>query len=331
MAGLSSSRLIRVFSDEELIPAAWRAPGMTPYVFNPALTLFKGSRLMCYRVVIDGRRRFAICRLDAKLDVIPGSIVPLSDELGTPETWLADPRFVAVADRLFVHFNTGARRNEPNSIYLVEIDPDTLAGKSPARPLVLDTKRQLHEKNWMLFSQGEELFAVYWIAPHTVYRVIIDGAGPVRGYRRYHVDWDVGPYREKFGPPRGGTPPVKIDQTWFSFTHSVRPMSSARKALRKIFKRRIRANLRYEVGFYGFSSAPPFKPRLFSPFPILSSPPLKKTKKPRLSRVIGRCLYPSGAIFDENEWLISYGFQDQYCCISRVSHAKLLQHAIRVA
>lgn len=87
---------------------------------------------MAYSVVLpDMRRRIALCRLDATLQVVKHSHIPLSDVLIDCGNWHADPRFCVYGGRLLLHFNNGFGESGrgTNRIFLVEIDPDTLIPK----------------------------------------------------------------------------------------------------------------------------------------------------------------------------------------------------------
>ena len=72
----------QVFQNWELVPAAWATerPVEEFFVTNPAIQRVNGQLIMAYKVVTPhyGVERFAICRLDAALDVVPGSVTPLS-------------------------------------------------------------------------------------------------------------------------------------------------------------------------------------------------------------------------------------------------------------
>jgi hypothetical protein len=165
------------FSNADLIPTAWQGnePVESCHVFNPALTCYRGQWLLAYRVVLeDGRRRLAICRLNAQLEVMADSVVALSDAVVGADQWQADARFCPLGERLLLHFNSGAKR--PNQIYVVELDATTLLPLGPARPLVSAGSRQVVEKNWMLFEHEGALLAIYGIAPHVVMRLAVGGA-----------------------------------------------------------------------------------------------------------------------------------------------------------
>ena len=210
-----------ILDNAHLVPKTWAdGPLRNCYVFNPAIVLFRGRFILAYRVVTpDGVRRIAICELEAaSLQPKSETIVPLSDLIQNGGQWHADPRFCVFGDRLYLHYNDGSRAE--NQIYLLEIDPGSLAPRGPARPLALEGPHQPIEKNWLLFEHGGDLLAVYRITPHTILHVELDGNGPVRCQRMVETPWNAAPYAERHGEPRGGTPPVAVDGVYYAFFHS---------------------------------------------------------------------------------------------------------------
>ena len=312
---------MRVFESSSLLPAAWAAYGVENcYIFNPALICFGGEHLMAYRVVTpDGRRRLAICRLAPDLSVVPHSAVPLSDSIYSGGTWHADPRFCIVQDRLFLHYNNGAQQAE-SAIYLVEIDPRSLLAVGQARRLVLAGPKRRVEKNWMLFAHGDRLWAVYSIAPHVVLELDLAAEGSAEGgvpcQPVYRTDWDVAGYAGCYGELRGGAPPLLIGDMYVSVFHSLFHVRRIRKLLYRILRKPSRKTLRYVAGAYAFAAAPPFEPIWLHPVPVLTPPPLPRRPGPQLDTRIERSAYPCGSIFKGEEWIVSFGSQEEYCCLA---------------
>jgi hypothetical protein len=331
-----------VIAPQDLIPAEWlrMQPSKKFHVYNPAITRFRGRLLMAYRVDSGRRetahRRIGLCELDESLQVISGSVLPLSDTIqgGGPRHY--DPRFLVYDDRLFVHYNNNFM-TRPNQIFLVELNPDTLAARSAARLFYLDSPRQEIEKNWMLFEHDGDLFAVYQIAPHTILRVNLGGTGPIICEKIYESTWDVSIYAEHYGWPRGGTPPVRQGDTFVSFFHSRQQISRLRWILRywpvgpdktlprymAAIERRLRrplARVRYYAGAYAFAAEPPFRPLWLRPEPVLDP----ATEGPYRHRLRANpwadgIVYPCGATPSEDgRWLVSYGVHDERCCLYRI-------------
>lgn len=319
-----------------LIPAEWsdEAPGHVA-VFNPALVRFRERLLMAYRVVgADRRRRIAICALDQHTQPIAETIVPLSDFICDAGDWHADPRFLVAHDRLFVHFNDNTRQR-PNNIYILELDPDTLHPLTAARPLTLLGPRQEIEKNWMLFEHEGDFYAIYSIAPHQVLRVDLRGRGPVHCTPCYTQNWDIGVYSRRYGEPRGGAPPVRDGDVYYSVFHS----SEARRISARLYTRIKRlpprtasamirllrmSRLRYIAGVYAFAAAPPFEPLGLSMTPLIKPPqaPAQAWRSPLYPGVVD-VVYPCGAVLDTQQWTISYGLFNWECGLACFSHAAL--------
>lgn len=176
----SRGRSALSFDSLSLVPSTWlqEKPDQEFHVYNPGIARVGQSLLMAYRVD-SGRyphfkRRIGICLLDAQLRLIPESVQPFSDTVQEGGERFYDPRFVQMGERLFIHYNNSTF-TQPNHLYLVEVDLDTLCARGPARRLALEGPRQEIEKNWMFFSpDGEALWAVYWIQPHKILRVELE-------------------------------------------------------------------------------------------------------------------------------------------------------------
>jgi hypothetical protein len=321
-----------VYQNEELLPSSWRntVRSEDAYVFNPSIARYRDSLLLVYRVVLpDLRRRLAVCRLDASLHVMPGSVVPLSDHLEGVGDWHADPRFCVYGDRLLVHFNSGMPTHGANDISVVELDPDGLHPRGPARRLALARRRTI-EKNWMLFEHEANLYAVYGIAPHIVLRLNLGSpgrTGPVDCSRVYEVTWDASAYARRYGELRGGTPPVRHGNRYYTFFHSTYPIQRLWRTLsRRVFGHPV-ARRTYVGGFYGFTAAPPFTPMIYTPVPVIRPPSLAWRHRERLDPGVARFVYPGGAILRDGSWIVASGVQHEYCCLDSFAHDELMASA----
>ncbi|MBK8050878.1 MAG: hypothetical protein IPK16_29525 [Anaerolineales bacterium] len=218
---MCAATLRRTFTNRELTPAAWaseRSPA-DYYITNPAIQRYDEGWVMAYKVVTAHyhAERFAICRLDENLDIVPGTVVPLSDTIPNITPQVGDPRLLVFGGQLWVlycHFRL------PSLLYLAPLDADTLAATGPGRPLLLDD-RQWQEKNWMLFAHEGELWAVYTIAPHVILHLDLRAPDVIRCRRAYMTTWDVSSYARRFGALRGGTSPVRVGDAYYAFFHSV--------------------------------------------------------------------------------------------------------------
>ena len=342
-----------IFPAEVLLPPQWLCtqPSDRFAAYNPAIVRFDGRLLMAYRVDSSRRgamrRRIGLCQLDEPWQIIPGSVSPLSDTIHNGGDLHYDPRFLVYRDRLFIHYNNNFQ-TRPNRIFLVELDPDTLATKAPARPLALDGPRRDIEKNWMLFEHEGELLAVYTIAPHVILRAELTGTGPVVCHPVYQTDWAVSAYTALWGEPCGGAPPVRHDEVYVSFFHSRYPVSRVRWVLRywpvppgaklprylAAIERRLRRpfnQVRYVGGVYAFEAAPPFRPVWLLPEPVLRP----ENEQPRQQRrranpSASGIVYPCGAVqWDDESWLVSYGVHDERCVLQLIPQSNLMKGSLR--
>jgi hypothetical protein len=275
---------------------------------------------MAYRVVLaDGRRRLALCRLDAARRVIAGSPRPLSDQVRFPATspypevvrhWLADPRLYRWGDRIFVYWNSGWHEPQ-NHQFLQELDPATLAPIGPPRELVLRSgARRPLEKNWTCFAdRAGALHAVYSVAPHRILRFALEGTGDLVFDEATDTAWTFSAYPTCHGGLRGGAPPFWHDGCFWSFCHTVHDGANG---------------YCYEAAVYAFSVGPAFAPIAEPLHPlVLGRPQRSQRAHARLNPAVDEVIYPCGAVYDGTHWVISHGINDEQCAISLVSHSQV--------
>lgn len=322
------------FHADQLLPVQWSSELRQTddlSVYNPAIVRFRDRLLMAYRVDFGYEKPFrvasAICALDERLQVVQGSAVALADTIDGGAANHYDARFLVFQDRLFVHYNNDWN-TVPNQIFLVELDPNTLQARSPARPLALMGPRQPCEKNWLLFDHDGDLYAIYQVDPHIVLRLDLAGAGPVRCWPVYHTEWDTTAYDQRYGVLRGGTPPVRMGENYISIfhsrTHVLKSVSTnqpqAVERLKRVtwlrqVRRWIREQfdpVRYYGGVYSFAAAPPFTPTFIRPTPILWPEHEGPRQRPTPSHMAPRrVVYPCGLVRWADGWLVSYGVHDE--------------------
>jgi hypothetical protein len=313
----------RIWSAAELLPGAWQclSRGGPVRVFNPGLLRLDSGFLLAYRVVLpDGRRRLGLCRLDRDLAVVPGSPVPLSDRL-TVETadgpgsheagWFADPRLVQWGAGVWLHWNSGVHQPR-NYQFLQQLDPVGLGPTGPSRELVRREGCAPIEKNWGLFAVGEELWAVYSLAPLRLLR--LTAADP----RRFVFDdigrgcWDDTRYARRFGELRGGAPPQAVAGQWFAFAHS---------------RFRTSRGIRYVPAAMAFAGSPGrwrATGCCARPLP-LPNPFGDRFVHERLNASVAGVVYPGGSAHEQGEWVVSYGINDEHCAAVRLDHEALLR------
>lgn len=311
-----------VFDSHDLLPDAWRAAAGTapPWAFNPALIRDGQGWLMAYRVILpDLMRRIAICRLDGKLRVVPGSPCAVSDLIRFPPTarypdvalsWFADPRLYRWDDRLFLYWNSGW--HEPaNHQFLHELDPATWAPMGWPRELTCHGERRPIEKNWTFFRDAHRhLHCIYSITPHRVLQATMETGDDVRCAEVASQDFPLGSYPPCHGGLRGGAPPVLHDGRFWSFVHSIHDGATG---------------YRYESAAYCFAAEPPFSP-LAEPVTTLDLAGRCRASRhlPQLNPAVASVAYPCGAVIDGDHWLVSLGINDERCAIARVAHADVV-------
>lgn len=312
--------VVRVFRAEELLPDEWRGlVSRGPVsVFNPAIHPRDGGWVLAFRVGQgEGVRKIGFCRLDASFSVVPGSPAAWSDGVRFPpapiysdreRSWFADPRLVVLEGRWFVQWNTGW--HDPiNRQFLQEIDPASLSPIGSPRELVFGGRRPL-EKNWMLFG-ADPCFAVYSVRPHRILRFQLQGSGPIECAEAFRTDWDDAPYASRYGELRGGAPPVRVGDSWFSWCHSVFGAPG---------------NYRYVAALYAFGAEPPFAPVAIPHRPSRwNLPDAARRRHPKLNPAVGEVVYPSGSACQAGRWVVSFGIDDENCAIAAVPHAEATQ------
>ena len=325
----------KIFAQEELTPAAWDRAGQILHIFNNALHRHEGGLVMAYRVVTpDGRRHIATCRLHDDWRVFSGSVQPFSDHLvytapseagpGRPD-WVADPRFVTLQGRLYLHFNTGSNPT-PNRIFLVEVDPVTLSPAGPAREIVLSGSRQDVEKNWMLFGHGDAVYVVYSFAPLVILQADLTSTDYVRCSTAFRHDWDSACYEDSYGQIRGGATPVEMHGRLHFICHSAfhaNPESNAGSEPDDIC---------YVAPLVLLDAAPPFAPLLHSSRPVLEATAHEQAMpfEPRLDARCCESVYPVGAVADGADIIVSYGLNNRYAALRRMPAMEWTQSLVPV-
>lgn len=290
----------------DLLPAEWSS-GEPTYIFNPAIIEEGGSFLALYRVVRkDLGRRIAACRLDSAFRPIRGSARPFSDMIDDGQDWYADPRVYKLRGKYYVYWNNGSQETGENEQYLIELDPHLLSPIGAPMRLELSGKRQRIEKNWIFFEQGNEVWAIYSIAPHRVLRVqqwednrivLVDGAS---------THWNAFRLANHFGLPRGGAQPLHIGDKMYHFCHA---------------SQRLADGTVYFAQCYEFDAKPPFAITRFTTSPLpLPNPYGCSFRLPKLNFKVKSVVYPVGNVWLEREGniLLSYGINDEAAFVAQL-------------
>jgi predicted GH43/DUF377 family glycosyl hydrolase len=155
-----------------------------------------------------------------------------------------------------------------------------------------------YEKNWVWWLHEEKLHLLYKANPWTVY-TFANRWSERTDYKTDGITW---PY----GEIRGGTSPIQVGDLFFTFHHSSLP-----------WRGRYR---RYYAGAIGFETMPPYKPKLITAEPLLqgSQQDTWAQRKPLV-------VFPCGALYLKDKWLISMGVNDMKSAWLELPHASLLE------
>lgn len=157
------------------------------------------------------------------------------------------------------------------------------------------------EKNWLPFGSGGRLHIIYAATPNHVVVAFDEQMVPVETWETsFRHDW-------AYGHIRGGTPPVRMGESYITFFHSSIPLLTK-------YRRR------YFMGAYEFDAQPPFKIRAMTREPILAGSDEDEwwPKKPLV-------VFPCGAVLQGPTWLITLGVNDLKCAWIKIPHIDLMR------
>lgn len=155
-----------------------------------------------------------------------------------------------------------------------------------------------HEKNWIWFNHNDRWHFVYSFQPHVV--VALNDGLNMTEYR----STIAAPVPWLYGEIRGGTPPVRVGDEYWSFYHSSLAWNGRKK--------------RYYMGAYAFSATAPFAITRMTREPIIAG-------SDQDSRIHGGPLvvFPCGAVLDDGQWTISMGLNDECAAWIQIPHKAL--------
>jgi len=155
------------------------------------------------------------------------------------------------------------------------------------------------EKNWLWFFHNGRLHMLYMTVPHEVVP-LDDDLKPEKSHITFpELTW-------KHGDPRGGTPPVRVGEEYWTFFHSSVPWINQKR--------------RYSMGAYAFHAYPPFQMSRMTPKPILvgSRHDPWDQKKPA-------CVFPCGSIIRNGVWTVTGGCNDLLSFWMDIPHDELVK------
>jgi hypothetical protein len=322
------------FQARELAPKEWvQQVSGEPLVFNPTVLAVGDNKIaMCYRVsTSEGEfRRLATCLLDEQLRIIPDTVYPLSDairfhpklvgqhgESSRCLIWLADPRYHAINGEIYLSWNDGS--NKPsNNQYLVRMSDDGLRPTGHSKTLrIIDAARRDIEKNWMLFGDGSNAFAIYSFEPRIIFHVDLDSDEEFVDCRLAVFQAWSSEYSQIFGEVRGGASPILVNhsnsrQFFLSIDHSSYKLKNGRQ---------------YECCAHMFSASMPFAVEKYTKIPL----PLREfhrhaefNHKP-LNPEVSSVVYPCGAVLRGDTLLVSYGINDESASIAEFKLSEIIE------
>lgn len=289
-------------------------PGFNSFVeyFNPALCYWQGGlRLITRRRFIRqqavGHNSLWMWKLSSDNRPFDGRLVQIKGPY-IRENW-EDPRAAPAPDgRLFLSW-TNFRWNSFAHQCLGEVTPHLHVAKvihpiyGSNGPGLLNNKG--HEKNWLWFWHGGRLHMLYSALPHVVLRVeqlpgkFVEHVSP-------GLSWP-------FGQVRGGTPPVLVDNLYWTFFHSSLDLQRHHWTGEGRPPRR-----QYFMGAYAFEAREPFRVVRYTPQPLLRG----SAVDPR-NQGAPLVAFPGGSIYQDGGWLVVYGVNDCRAGWIRIPHQDL--------
>lgn len=254
-----------------------------PHATNCSLLPFEGRRLFAYRAGWFGSR-IHVAELDENFKVLSSAELRLPHPLAVGGQ--EDPRLFVHRNKLHVAF-VGVRKLASDRTVgrqLIARLSGDLRAEEVWEPQYLWTTQW--EKNWQPFGFGEDLYAVYSMDPWRVVHLLDGKARPVLE-QRPGVRWG-------FGVTRGGAAPVRKGREYYCFFHGT--------------DKRFQGDgdpCVYTAGVCTFEAKFPFRP-------------LRQTAEPVLWPDMGSVVpgwgvatvFPCGAYFDKDKWVVSYGSND---------------------
>ena len=274
--------------------------------YNCSLLRYRDRTLFAYCQAVGPdpgpATRTYLCLLDDQFQPVPGTRRVLTPNLRNVSLKrINDPRLFTCGGLVYCTYSAVCTDMTGNGLSL--LDPCTLLPLSDW--LVSWAGCRKKEKNWQFFDFDGKMHCVYSITPHVILRVGEGGICHTAAFSESEIDW-------KWGEMRGGTPPILVDDRYYSFFHS-----SFRDG----------ALVCYVMGCYSFEATPPFKILSVSTVPLLR-PGLEdrpSTCHPELAAV-----FPCGSWFRERQWLVSYGYHDSVCRIIELDHDRVLNNMAEV-
>lgn len=282
---VDASRMVAKFDEKSL------AIGRKGKRFNSSILAWGDRYIMAYR---DGWKGSEIGVAELSRDLVPtGRSWDLRLRHAAASYGREDPRLFVLGGRLHIMFVGVAGRNHivTTNVLFARLS-DQFHVEDVFHPEI--PGRQAWEKNHSYFDVDGVAHAVYMSSPrHRIIRV--------EGNRAVFVHDEPFSLKWRGGVVRGGAPPVRVGDEYWSWFHG---------------RARFRGADAYNVGVYTFSASPPYRPLRITPDPILWADHATKPADQYVS-----CVFPCGAVLDGGRWLVSMGVHDRWTEIRAWDHA----------
>lgn len=277
----------------------------TRLYFNPSIVDWNGVHWLATRCVTprsaEGGMHWRNCQSRIVLWPLANN-APTSDrvEIRLPAIHsqhnFEDPRCVTLGNSMLLSYCSFVRGWEIASQEFSVVSPRFIASR-PVRLAFGNNKINLraqrgHEKNWAPFTHGGRLCFVYQPNPS---HAVLEVAG--RSVMALH-ETEIKCPEWNFGAPRGGCPPLRIGDEYWTIFHS---------------SRRDGGRIRYFMGAYAFEAKPPFTVTRRTRTPLLTAShhdPLGDERK--------AVVFPAGAVRHGDTLHVALGVNDCRCAWIRL-------------
>lgn len=154
-----------------------------------------------------------------------------------------------------------------------------------------------HEKNWSPFLHDGCIHISYALHEHR--HVVFK----TRGGKPMEITYGVAPHWD-WGALRGGTPPVRVKDLYWTFFHSATHWYCEKR--------------KYYIGALAFEANAPFHVHRMSCQPLLAG-----SERDFRQQHAPPCVFPGGALFRNGQWHVVLGVNDNACAWIRIPHADL--------
>jgi predicted GH43/DUF377 family glycosyl hydrolase len=289
----------------ERMPAFIDLPGRC---FNPSILRHQGRWLLAYRQSLgDTENDIYLTYLDAQFRPVGESKrLEIPPAVPMPSCW-EDPRLFYCRDRLFCSFTywVPGLGSDRTAVGVCELSPafEVCAVRFPRHGFnhnaCVSGSDQGQEKNWVFFEHEEQLYFLYDTVPLEVVAYDFDRDATGATMRTWPaLDWF-------WGKIRGGTPPVRLGDCYYSFFHS---------ALRH------QGRWTYYAGLVTFRAELPFRIHQISSQPLLAGQWEAGADK--------SVIFPGGAVYEQG-WTIACGVNDRRCALFTFSHDEVTRDLVK--